>query len=239
VNDLLGQRRKEIYNKSYVLNALLPVSNKIKDITNFRFNKLCVLGFAGKKERQYYWFCECDCGNIKKIRSANLFNGTIKTCGCRILKKKIKKPDSRLKHGHSRAGQHTETYSIWKAIIQRCNNPKNTRYNSYGNRGIAVCQEWLHFENFLKDMGERPKGLSIDRINNDGNYCKENCRWATIDEQMNNRQNTLKIEYNNKIQSLKEWSVELNISYNTLYARVQTYGWTIEKAFTKKIQHAT
>lgn len=125
------------------------------------------------------WLCICDCGNETTVLGTQLRNGAIRSCGC--LRDEVA---GRLSTKH---GQHNSPeYIAWSSMHQRCTNPKNPRFIRYGARGISVCARWQVFQNFFADMGARPHGLSIDRINNDGDYCPENCKWSTNKEQMNN-----------------------------------------------------
>ena len=143
-----------------------------------KFNFLTAVKFVEmRKNSEQYWLFRCDCCKKKMIKVSSVKNGSIKSCGC------LKIGRSGFKHGMAR----TRVYRSWADMRQRCLNKSNTNYKYYGGRGITICQEWINsFINFYKDMGERPKGKSIDRINNDGNYCKENCKWSTPKEQMNN-----------------------------------------------------
>ncbi len=131
---------------------------------------------VGKQKGRAYYKCLCDCGNIKEIRRDGLISGNIKSCGC--LNRK-----NYTKHGRSR----TLEYKSWQSMLERCNNPKKDNYNRYGGRGITVCGRWYVFKNFFKDMGKRPKDLTLERIDNDGNYEPSNCKWATRTAQMRNR----------------------------------------------------
>lgn len=125
-----------------------------------------------------------------------------------------------------------KTYTSWRSMIQRCTNPNNEQYVNYGERGIKVCERWLKFENFLEDMGKRPPGCTIDRIDNDQGYSQKNCQWATSEQQQRNRRDNLYLTYNKKTQLLTEWAEEYKISHGTLWTRVYRLGWSTEKALT-------
>jgi len=127
-------------------------------------------------------------------------------------------------HGMSR----TPIYHTWVDMKQRVFNKKDKRHSRYGGRGITIEKEWMHFENFYRDMGKKPKKLSLDRINNDGNYCKENCRWANKWVQAGNRSTTKYLTYNGVTQFISEWSRKLGISPSTISIRLKN-GWTIEE----------
>lgn len=147
---------------------------KAIDVTGQKFHGLRVVRPAGiGRWQQRLWLCVCDCGNETVTTCGMLRNGNTKSCGC--LK--------RGPHGKS----NTRVHNCWTSMLQRCNNPRNPAYKWYGARGIQVCERWHSFENFYADMGDQPEGLSIDRINNDGNYEPTNCRWATTSEQLSNR----------------------------------------------------
>lgn len=132
-----------------------------------------------------YWRCVCDCGVEKLIVSSNLHGGDTRSCGC--LRRELAKGRARTLHGHAASRTTTPTYRTWKAMRRRCASPMDASYVYYGGRGIAVCERWASFENFLADMGERPVGMTLDRIDPDGNYEPDNCRWATAAEQTANR----------------------------------------------------
>ena len=128
----------------------------------------------------------------------------------------------------------TPTYKSWDSMKQRCTNPKAKGSKNYLSRGIKICEKWLDFKGFYEDMGTRPEGMSLDRIDGSKEYCKENCKWSTQEEQQNNKRNNLNITYDNKTQSLAKWSKELGFHDSTLRNRINSNNWSIEKAFTIK-----
>lgn len=165
------------------------------------YGRLAVIGRAGADARRHAtWQCLCACGNKCEVSGRHLRSGETQSCGClhresvaRNGKQTIvhnRRPEGNtLRHGHSRKGRRSPEYLIWVSMIARCENPKSTGWKNYGGRGIRVCRKWRdRFEAFLSDMGRRPNSeLSIDRIDNDGNYEPGNCRWATRSQQMSNR----------------------------------------------------
>jgi hypothetical protein len=161
---------------------------KLIDITGKRFGRLIVVDLAehtGRNGRSL-WLCRCDCGEQIVAHPENLRSGNTKSCGC--LHREIDRA-FHLRHGDAdrRNGRVATEYMSWAAMLARCNNPNNPAYYRYGGRGIRVCKRWQRYENFLADMGRRPQGLSLDRINNDGDYKPSNCQWATRKQQANNR----------------------------------------------------
>ena len=129
----------------------------------------------------------------------------------------------------------TLIYRVWNSMIQRCTNPNLDNYNRYGGRGIKVCNRWLKFEFFYADMGDKPEGFSIDRIDNDGNYEPKNCKWSSMKEQQRNTRRNRFIEHEGITKPLIEWSEELNINYRTLISRMNK-GWSTERALKKQLR---
>jgi hypothetical protein len=130
----------------------------------------------------------------------------------------------------------TPLYNLWQQMKNRCTNPRNKGYAAYGGRGITVCDRWQDFQAFHDDMGERPPGMSLDRIDNDLGYGPDNCRWATRKTQQRNRRNNVILTAFGKSQSVAAWAEEIGMPITTLYARVTAYGWTHEKAIRTPVQ---
>jgi hypothetical protein len=170
--------------------------------------------------------CQCDCGNIVTVLNHRLVSGGKKSCGC--LHKEIITT-----HGKS----YTRTYRQWAAMLQRCTNPNSTSYHNYGGRGIKVCKRWLKFDEFYKDMGECPPGLSIHRVKKKTSpYEKRNCIYATPKVQARNTSRNIFYTVNGKTACLAELCELFSKNYNTIAARIKQYGWPVEHAFFGKSQ---
>ena len=129
-------------------------------------------------------------------------------------------------HGMSR----TRIYKVWTGMLNRCRNPKDSRYDQYGGRGVTVCEEWYKFENFYKDMGKCPKGYHLDRMDNTRGYSPDNCRWVSVKQSCRNKRNTRLIAYKGKIKPISEWEEIFNFPRNLLTGRIINLGWPIKKA---------
>lgn len=186
------------------------------EIEDRRFGLLLVLAYLGRQR----YVVECECGTIKSVHSYKLRSRNTRSCGC--LRDKMCGVNF-TKHG----GRYTKEYSIWQAMKNRCYSPNSPDYLRYGGRGIRVCDRWLDpehgFENFFADMGPRPVSngkrsyYSIERKDNDGDYCPENCYWATVTEQANNRRNNRVEEYNGRRQTVAQWIAELGVNISTFH----------------------
>ena len=204
------------------------------EISGQRFGRLVVIGLKPVRVEPFKverWKCLCDCGAIKFVQSGDLRSGHTRSCKC-LLKEGLSATSKT--HGHT-IGGNTQTYRVWLNMRQRCANPNNPKFGSYGARGITVCERWNLFENFLADMGEAPAGLTIERIDNDRWYSPENCRWATMTEQCNNRRNNIRIPINGEIKLAAEWGKLTGIPVTVIYDRLRL-GWDPVRAVTQRVQ---
>lgn len=177
---------------------------RLQDISGIKFGRLLTI----KRIKGFYWEFLCDCGVIKVLKNKDVKCGRTTSCGCY-------RKESRTTHGMSRTG----TYMSWESMKDRCLNKKVRVYKNYGGRGIKVCDRWRHFENFFADMGIRPKDKTLDRVDNNGNYEKENCRWASVRDQNINRRGSIHIQMGDGTIALRDLAINTGIHYDTLYYR--------------------
>lgn len=196
-------------------------SNRVpeRSLIGMRFGRLTVIDFDHTdKYGAYHWLCRCDCdeNSLVSVRQWNLTSGDTRSCGCY---QKEKARESSIKHGRSSHPLH----HTWRGMHQRCTNNHNRHWDRYGGRGISVCDEWDNFENFYNWSIKNgyKHGLTLDRKDNNGDYCPENCRWADQFTQANNRSTTRRIEYAGETYSIMEWSKIFGIKYTTLYMRIR------------------
>jgi hypothetical protein len=192
--------------------------------TGEKFNRLTAVK---QDSKYYYWVFQCDCGNVKSIRKDHVENGKTTSCGC-YVKEFAKKLHSK----HGKAG--SKIYRVWAKMKERCLYKNCKEYRHYGGRGITICKRWLKFENFYKDMGEVPQNMSLERINNDGNYEKRNCKWATKKEQANNRRSSLYISMNGVRITLTDLAETFGLTDICLYKRIINPKFTVFRALTQK-----
>ncbi len=197
---------------------------KKRELVGKRFGRLKVIASNGKNTfDQYSWVCRCDCGKEKIESTSHLTTGFVKSCGC------LSKP-----HGES----HTSFHNVWCGMLKRCTLKSRKDFHRYGGRGIKVCKRWNVYLNFREDMfqshqeaKEKNNKIFLDRINNDGNYNKRNCRWVNSKESMDNRSSTRWITFDGRKQTLSDWARELNITATTLCDRLEK--WSIKDSLTK------
>lgn len=184
------------------------------NLVGHRFGRLEVVSFVGRADGNRWWECRCVCGNVVRMRTCAVTRAQRKSCGC--LHADVMRAKGT--HGLSR----TPEYEAWRNMIERCENPNLPRYAAWGGRGIKVCERWQDVHAFLADMGYRPSPEhSIDRIDNDGDYRPENCRWATMREQSDNTRRAHLVEHNGVTRCLNEWARLTGIAHQTLCHRYQ------------------
>ena len=195
------------------------------DLIDREFNYLKVIKFDSFRNNRPYWLCECKCGSQKAIRADKLTTGHTKSCGC------IKYAQDRINLDQTTHGlRKIPEYHVWSTMIQRCSNIYN---KNYGKRGIKVCERWLKFENFIADMGKRPNSKhSIERKDNNGNYCQENCVWATVNQQLNNKRTNVKWVIGETAKTLTEWAREFGLSPKLVWQRYKR-GWSIRECLSQ------
>jgi len=201
------------------------------DLTGKVFGKLTVISKHSTIKRCTRWKCKCECGNEAIVLGESLKSGATKSCGC--YRKEITKIKATT-HGLSK----DKLYDIWCDMKRRCYNPKNKRYENYGGRNIKVCEEWHEFKPFYDWALNNGyiEGLTIDRINNNGDYEPDNCRWATAIVQMNNTTRNHFVEFKGQIKTISQWSKITGISQDVIKDRLTKLGWSAERALTVPVR---
>lgn len=191
---------------------------KALDITGVRFGRLTAISYHSSSSQGRNWLCKCDCGTETYCEANQLKRGHKRSCGCLQIDHARK-----IKTTHGMAN--TPTHNSWKSMIARCNYKGNGSYPRYGGRGISVCERWLiSFENFYADMGEKPLGKTLDRIDVNGNYELTNCRWATDEEQDNNKTTSVKVTIDGVTMTYSQWGRKLNQDPCVLRWRYLRFG---------------
>lgn len=184
------------------------------DMTGKRFGHLTVLRrVPHETQHGAYWLCRCDCGREIEVRGWYLRNRTPVSCGCQ----------NGVKHGYCRGVRPKRLYVIWRDMRSRCNNPKNIGFHLYGGRGIKVCEEWKDFSVFAAwaEANGYADDLSIDRIDSDGNYCPENCRWATNHDQQRNKRRTVFITVGDETKCMADWARTIGVYPATIRKKLK------------------
>lgn len=201
---------------------------KLINLVGERFGRLVVIDKAESKSRHTRWLCLCDCGNKCIVHGTSLKTGNTTSCGC------YKKENAQKLYSSVRQND-KGLYAVWNGIKQRCSNPNNKSYHNYGGRGIKMCSQWEQnyeaFYNWAMNLGYE-KGLEIDRVDNNGDYCPENCRWVSHYVQANNKRNIKLYTINGVTKSLPQWCREYNQEYYLVRQRVDKLHWSIIDALT-------
>lgn len=203
----------------------MPSGRFAQDITGQQFNYWTVDSRAGTSGGKALWNCLCRCGASGTVSGCDLRSGHSKSCGCHQ-----KEMASKVNSTHRM--RQSKEYAAWSAMMTRCTNPNAINYADYGGRGIKVCDRWKNFENFYADMGEA-NGLTLDRLDVNGDYESSNCRWATRKEQCNNKRNNLVIEFSGERMTAIQWSERTGIGEGTIRKRIRL-GWPVERVLTEK-----
>lgn len=202
-----------------------------RDILGQRFGRLFVDRFKGEsgKDRTRV-ICLCDCGKTKDIYLYSLLSGDTQSCGCYNSESATKRFTT---HGHAgwRKEKRAPEYNAWCLMLSRCKKPNNNAYKDYGARGISVDPAWEDFSKFLRDMGPRPKGTTLDRIDNNKGYGPSNCRWATKIEQARNKRNNVNLTFDGKTLCASAWAEITGLPHKQILRRVR-YGWPVERILT-------
>lgn len=206
--------------------AMIKQVSRVRNRVGERYGRLVALRLVGLRYGAV-WECRCDCGTIKQVPGSKLTTGAVRSCGC--LRREFVRPNTT--HGMSDSVE----YRIWQGMLNRCRNRKMTNYHRYGGRGIEVCERWRNsFRAFMSDMGPRPSDShSIDRVNVNGNYEPENCRWATHVQQARNRSTARLLTHGGKTLCLEDWAKQLGTRSSVLCSRLER-GWSVEEAVTVK-----
>lgn len=205
------------------------------DLTGQKFHLLTVISEANRKSpRVRRWACLCECGQIKIVNQPDLKSGNSRSCGC--LQQEHRKKVSRFARKTQGGLSSHSLFTTWRNMMNRCYKSHDKNFKNYGARGITVCDRWHQFENFIADMGEKPfPKATIERKDNNGNYCPENCVWATRTIQTRNKRNTRKVQYQGEERSLAELAELAGVPLRNVRERIDRNGWDIERALTTPV----
>ena len=210
------------------------MGNNSKELLGVRFGRLTIIDFvhAPPSSRGWWWVCQCDCGNVKQIRPTDIRNGKVRSCGCLLRETSIKKA-TKFEH---RVKEHKRLYSIYNGIKKRCYNVNEPRYKDYGARGIRMDEEWMDessgFDRFVEwsIANKYTDEMTIDRIDVNGNYGPDNCRWIPLLEQALNKRDTLWVDYKGERVQLMSLCERLGVTYDTVHNRIYNLKWSVEDA---------
>ena len=233
--DSLGRRIKNDAQSNSVKAVINRTAN---ELIGHRFGRLTVVSYNGSKRNNSMWNCKCECGNNHVVSTTNLKLGSIKSCGC-FAREGISKRS--ITHGFNIDRVRPREYRAWAHIIGRCHNESDASYKNYGGRGIFVCDRWRDsFSAFMSDMGECPDKHSIERIDNDGPYSPDNCKWATVAEQMRNTRRTVRLTYQGETLCQADWDRKLGQKSGFVAYKIKS-GLTIDqivRLVEKKNEHS-
>jgi hypothetical protein len=193
------------------------------ELTGKRFSRLVVIKRAGSRNGFSQWECICDCGNTRYAIGPALVDGYTKSCGCLY-------DETRTTCHRTHGERKTRAYTAWSLMRNRCGNPDGKNFDRYGGRGIKVCERWSLFANFLQDMGQPAQGMTLDRINNDGDYEPLNCRWTDRKTQRRNNSMNIRVVLRGQALTLADACEQLGLKLSTVYMRIHRSGWSVERA---------
>lgn len=217
------------------------MSRERRNLVGQKFGRWTVLEPSESKiydgKEHYYWLCECECGTIRSVKEASLVAGTSQSCGCLHSEKMKTVGKYHTTHGLT----DTKIYRAYKHMINRCYRENDKSYDNYGGRGITVCDEWRNsFEAFAAwafangfDQNASGTECTLDRIDVNGNYCPDNCRWVDVKAQANNRRSNKNYTFNGETHTIAEWAEKVGLPYKCLHKRLEIFGWGIERALTE------
>lgn len=188
-----------------------------ENLSGQKFNRLTAIDRDASKTKRVYWNCTCECGSFISVAACDLKSGHTKSCGCF-------NQESRIANNTTHGMSGTPTYISWLNMIDRCYDHTNKRFDSYGGRGIYVCDSWKTFEGFFADMGVRPAKMTLERIDVNGNYDPSNCKWATAKEQANNWRKSIRAKYQGSTYTATQLSEMLEVNYERIVWAIKKYG---------------
>lgn len=207
-----------------------------------KFYSLTIIGFEHifhERGSRWNWICRCDCGTIVSVRPSRVMSGHTTSCGCNRREAIVEyNKKAKLKHGAAAGGSLSRLYRIWSGMKKRCSCERCEEYVDYGGRGIFVCDDWKNDFSLFRDWAYKngyDESLSLDRINVNGPYSPDNCRWTDMKTQTRNRRNNVRYEYKGEERTIGEISEICGIPYANIYYRINTLGWSIDRATTEKV----